>query len=39
MRELNRRTGAAFLVVTHNPEIAQVADRVVHILGGKVVEG
>jgi len=38
MRELNRRTGAAFVVVTHNAEIAKVADRVVHILGGKVVE-
>jgi len=38
MRDLNRRTGTAFLVVTHNAEIAKVADRVVHILGGKVVE-
>ena len=38
MRELNRRTGAAFVVVTHNAEIAKVADRVVHMLGGKIVE-
>jgi len=38
MRDLNRRTGAAFVVVTHNAEIAKVADRVVHILEGKVVE-
>jgi putative ABC transport system ATP-binding protein len=38
MRDLNRRTGAAFVVVTHNAEIAKVADRVVHILGGMVVE-
>ena len=38
MCDLNRRTGAAFVVVTHNAEIAKVADRVVHILGGKVVE-
>jgi len=37
MRELNRRTGAAFMVVTHNAEIARAADRVVHILRGKVV--
>jgi putative ABC transport system ATP-binding protein len=38
MRQLNQRTGAAFMVVTHNPGIAIVADRVVHILEGKVVE-
>jgi putative ABC transport system ATP-binding protein len=38
MRALNRRSGAAFVVVTHNAEIAKVADRVVHISAGKVVE-
>ena len=38
MRDLNRRTRAAFIVVTHNPEIAKVADRVVHISEGKIVE-
>jgi len=38
MRELNRRTGAAFLIVTHNAEIAKVADRVVHFHNGEVVE-
>ncbi len=38
MRDLNRRTGAAFLIVTHNAEVAKAADRVVHMLGGKVVE-
>ena len=38
MRELNRRTGAAFLIVTHNAEIAKVADRVVHFHDGEVIE-
>ena len=38
MRDLNRQTGAAFIVVTHNAEIAREADRVVHIRGGKIVE-
>jgi len=37
MRELNQRTGTAFLVVTHNAEIAKTADRVVHILDGRIV--
>ena len=37
MRELNQRTGTAFMVVTHNRDIAAVADRVVHIREGKVV--
>lgn len=39
MRDLNHRTGAAFIVVTHNAGIARVADRVVTIAGGKIVEG
>ncbi|MFQ5897435.1 MAG: ABC transporter ATP-binding protein [Candidatus Methylomirabilia bacterium] len=38
MKELNRRTGAAFIVVTHNPQTATAADRVVHIAQGKIVE-
>jgi len=38
MRDLNRRTRAAFMVVTHNAEIARSADRVVHISEGKIVE-
>jgi putative ABC transport system ATP-binding protein len=38
MRDLNRRTRAAFMVVTHNAEIARAADRVVHISEGKIVE-
>ncbi len=38
MRDLNHRTGAAFVVVTHNGEVAKAADRVVHIQAGKIVE-
>ncbi|MBI3824586.1 MAG: ABC transporter ATP-binding protein [Candidatus Rokubacteria bacterium] len=38
MRDLNDRTGAAFIVVTHNAEIARAAHRVVHILDGQIVE-
>jgi putative ABC transport system ATP-binding protein len=37
MRTLNRRTGTAFMVVTHNREMARAADRVVHIRDGKVI--
>jgi putative ABC transport system ATP-binding protein len=38
MKELNRRTGTAFVVVTHNPQIAEVADRVIHVLEATLVE-
>jgi putative ABC transport system ATP-binding protein len=38
MKALNRRTGTAFVVVTHNPQIAEVADRVVHVLEATLVE-
>lgn len=36
MRQLNRETGQTFVVVTHNSAIAQIADRVIRIGGGKV---
>jgi len=39
MREISRRAGASFVVATHNTAIAKIADRVVHIEAGKVVEG
>jgi putative ABC transport system ATP-binding protein len=38
MKELNRRTGTAFVVVTHNPQIAEGADRVIHVLEATLVE-
>ena len=37
MRELGRRTGAGFIVVTHNVELAAVADRVVRLVDGRIV--
>jgi len=36
MRELNRSTGKAFLIVTHDETFAREADRIVHIRDGKV---
>jgi lipoprotein-releasing system ATP-binding protein len=36
MRELNRLTGKAFLLVTHDAEFAAEADRIVHIRDGRV---
>jgi putative ABC transport system ATP-binding protein len=38
MRELARRTGAGFMVVTHNVELAAIADRVVQLVDGRLVE-
>ncbi len=38
MKDLHLRTGAAFIVVTHNPKVSTVADRVMRIVGGKIVE-
>jgi ABC-type lipoprotein export system ATPase subunit len=34
--ELHRERGATLLVVTHNPDLAREADRVLHLRGGKV---
>ena len=36
MRDLNKETGATFIVVTHNQEIAQKADRVIKIRDGHI---
>jgi putative ABC transport system ATP-binding protein len=36
MRDLNKETGATFVVVTHNQEIAQKADRVIQIRNGHI---
>ena len=37
MRELNRTTGKAFLMVTHDEVFAREADRVVRIADGRIV--
>ncbi len=36
---LNKESGATLIIVTHDPEIAELTQRVVRILDGKVVEG
>lgn len=36
-REVNQRLGQTILIVTHNPELAGFADRVIEIRDGKVV--
>ena len=36
MRELNRTTGKAFLMVTHDEQFASRADRVVHLVDGRI---
>jgi len=36
---LNKERGATLIIVTHDPEIAEHTERVVHILDGAVVEG
>lgn len=36
MRELNRSTGKAFLMVTHDEHFAAQADRVIHLADGRV---
>ena len=38
LRELNRRKGQTILMITHNPEAAEIADRIVHMRDGKIVE-
>lgn len=36
MRELNRKTGKAFLMVTHDANFAQQADRVIQLVDGRI---
>lgn len=36
MRDLNRTTGKAFLMVTHDESFAKQADRLVHIVDGRI---
>lgn len=38
LRELNRRKGQTILMITHNPEAAEFADRIVHMRDGEIVE-
>ncbi len=36
LREINREEGTAFIVVTHDPRIAQRCDRIVELVDGRV---
>jgi lipoprotein-releasing system ATP-binding protein len=36
MREVNRTSGASFLIVTHNMDLARRCDRVIEVVGGRV---
>ena len=38
MREINETTGTTFVLVTHNPEVAESCDRVIYMRDGKVVD-
>jgi putative ABC transport system ATP-binding protein len=38
LKGLHREERTTLMLVTHDPEIAQVADRVVHLLDGRIVE-
>jgi putative ABC transport system ATP-binding protein len=38
LRDLNKRVGQTVLMITHNPEAAAFADRIVYMRDGKIVE-
>ncbi len=38
MRELNRETGVTFVIVSHNPAIAETGDRLVRLSHGRLAE-
>jgi putative ABC transport system ATP-binding protein len=37
LKALNKDEGQTFVIVTHNPEIAKVCDRLIHLRDGKIV--
>ncbi len=37
LREVNRKAGVTFLVVTHDPRLAERCDRIVEIVDGRLV--
>jgi putative ABC transport system ATP-binding protein len=39
MRNINQETGTTFVLVTHNPEVGEACDRVIHMRDGMVTDG
>jgi putative ABC transport system ATP-binding protein len=39
MREINLTTGTTFILVTHDPDVAEACDRVIHMRDGVVTKG
>ena len=37
MREVNASSGTTFLIVTHDPRLAQRCDRIVELVDGRIV--
>jgi putative ABC transport system ATP-binding protein len=37
IRDLNKTFGQTVLMITHNPEVAAVADRIIHMRDGRVI--
>ena len=38
LRDLNRERGVTLIIVTHDPEVAAYADRIVHLRDGEIVQ-
>ncbi len=38
MREINRSTGTTFVLVTHDPDVAEACDRVIDMRDGVVTD-
>lgn len=36
MQDLNKKTGQTFVIVTHNPDVTKIADRIIHLRDGKL---
>ena len=39
IRSLNKTFGQTIMMITHNPEAAGVADRIIHMRDGQIVSG
>jgi putative ABC transport system ATP-binding protein len=37
LKDLNKHTGQTIIMITHNPEAAAIADRIVHMRDGHVI--